>query len=132
MSDGRARLQPCRKNPLTLSFRPQQITARAVICGVEEPCVFLDRPNHKPMWGRAPSPVQAERKLGKVGRSSVAYLETAATIGTAESRALSNPVMYEPVVPSLRKARRMGHPRMWHFGRGQRRRTRVYDPHKHV
>src|SRR6185312_15908978 len=24
----------------TLSFRPQQITARAVICGVEEPCVY--------------------------------------------------------------------------------------------
>jgi hypothetical protein len=27
------------------------------------------------MWGRAPSPVQAERKLGKVGRSFVALYQ---------------------------------------------------------
>jgi hypothetical protein len=36
------------------------------------------------MWGRAPSPVQAERELGKVRRSYVAFRRTAAN-GTAEA-----------------------------------------------
>jgi hypothetical protein len=67
MSDGRARLQPCR----SISLQRHSLQPRNCFC------MQCD----KPMWGRAPSPVQAERKLGNVGRSSVAYVETAATIG---------------------------------------------------
>jgi hypothetical protein len=52
---------------------------------------------------RPPSPAQAERKLGKVGGSSVAYVETAATTGTAESRALSNPSCMSRLFPPFEK-----------------------------
>src|SRR3954468_5817852 len=56
---GGARLQPCRKRPPTLLFRPQQITARAVICGVEEPCVLVcGATNYVGTGARLPHPLR--------------------------------------------------------------------------
>jgi hypothetical protein len=161
MSDRRARLQPCRKLSFLAIEKPAFVRSATNHVGTGA----LARPgraqarqgrsllrrviSNATAIGTAESralPMLLKPLLHRVLSNGSCNWDpsTSLSAGSARTkqvpppRTLSNPVMYEPVVPTLRKARRMGHPRMWHFGRGQRRRTRVSDhtsvsdPHKRV
>jgi hypothetical protein len=155
MSDRRARLQPCRKLSFLAIEKPAFVRSATNHVGTGA----LARPgraqarqgrsllrrviSNATAIGTAESralPMLLKPLLHRVLSNGSCNWDPSTSLSAGSERTkqvppprtLSNPAMYEPVVPTLRKARRMGHPRMWGFGRGQRRRTRVSDPHKHV